>query len=222
MDPEKVKRPLEHESIKEESSISSKEKSEEKSKDSKKKKSLGQKIMASLKKLPIVIMAALFFAIGAPVGIALGILLLGFLARKPIFKMVKKGVNLLKRPKTTRKEIAKEKEIDKEIDKEISKRGRVTKTSTLEMDKQSLKSMGTRPDGVSVKKLPEDQSRATSNEAKLVNNYKFEHLKTPMVKLSKQALERRNSLPSREKSNPLTRRNSMPTNLKKPLPAVKM
>ena len=90
-----------------------------------------------------------------------------------------------------------------------------------ENSKQRLRSMRTRPDGASVEELPEDQSRSTSNGDKLANS-KFKESEISQVKLSKKALERRNSLPSREKSNPLTRRNSMPTNLKKTSPAVKM
>lgn len=199
-------RTSEHESPKEESSISS----EEKSKDSKKSKPLGQKIMSGLRKIPIFLMAALLLAIGGPVGIVLSVLLLGFLARKPLFKMAKKGANLFKRRLITRKKRSEER----------SKLGRVTKTSTLEMDKQSLRSMGTRPDGVSVIKLPEDQSRATSNGDKLSAS-KFKHLGQPQVKLSKAALKRRNSSPSRIKSNPLAKSKSVP-NLKRPSPALKL
>ena len=88
------------------------------------------------------------------------------------------------------------------------------------MDKQSLKSMGTKPDGISIKKLPEDHSKATTNGNKLADS-KFKKLGMPQAKLNKQALERRNSLSSKKKSKPLAKSKDVP-NLKNSSPTLKL
>lgn len=198
--------------------------SDEKEKDSKKSKSsLGEKLTGMIKKAGIALIAALFIVIGGPVGIILGGAILAFLFGKPIFKLVKKGLG-----KLVKKGLGKRSSIDlseqasltgslgEEPSTDISKERRKER-KPLELDRRSLKHMQSKPDGVSVTRLPDDRSKATSNGDKFVAVSDFREFRVAQVKLSDLALKRRNSLPSRKKAKPLAlARSKSEPNLRKP------
>lgn len=184
----------------------------------KNKKPLGERILNYTK---AILLASLLLAIGGPIGIGLGLIIFVFAGRKPIVGTIKKNANFIK--KVAKGETSISEKIKSFFKKKTKKENnlenpennlrRVRGTSTsLEMDKESLRKMETRPDGVSVTELPDHQSKATSNDLKLAG-LKFEKLTKSSVKLSEKALERRNTFPSRK--------NTLP-NIKTPKPAFKL
>lgn len=200
--------------------------SDEKEKDSKKSKSsFGKKLTGIIKKAVVATIAALLIVIGGPVGIIFGGTILAFLFGKPIFKSVKKGLG-----KLVKKGLRKRSSIDlseqasltgslgEEPSTDISKERRKERRKErkpLELDRRSLKHMQSKPDGVSVTRLPDDRSKSTSNGDKFATVSKFTEFGVPQVKLSEPALKRRNTFPSRNKSKALARSKSVPK-LRKP------
>lgn len=130
----------------------------------------------------------LLIAIGGPIGIALGVLLLLAVHRKTVFKAIKGIYNvtnkLIKRRKNKKNE---------------KKKLKNTKKETVNINIESLKKMRTRDRSVSkINVLPKRFSKSTSNKTNPAS-VNFDNFKKPIEKLNKEALKRRNRLPNRTK-----------------------
>ena len=151
--------------------------------------------------------AILFFSAGGPIGITLGVFLILFIAKKPLLKYLKKGFESIN--EKWKKHNIKKNEL-KLKQKTLENNHRVSETSTLEMDKESLRKMGTRDDKVSkIDVLPDDKAKTTSNGFQ-PKPETFSKFTKPSIKLNEQALKRR-------QQPTLSRRNSMPSRTVRPV-----
>lgn len=128
----------------------------------------------------------LLIAIGGPVGIFLGGLLLLAIHRKALSKVAKaiyKTVNKsIKHRKIKKQKIAKKKE------------------HSLSMDKTSLKKIPTRNHSVSkINILPKEASKSTTNTLKPAG-VNYDSFKKPTENLSKKALKQRNTITKKTKA----------------------
>lgn len=146
--------------------------------------------------------AVALISIGGPIGIALGVILMLFIARKPLLKYSKKALKRINKHRKIKK--IKKNEL-KLKQKTLENKHRVSKSIRLEMDKNSLKKMGTREDSVSkIDVLPDERSKTTSNGLQ-PKSESFRKFTKPSIDLSEKALKRRrqptlkrsNSMPSR-------------------------
>ncbi len=182
----------------------SKTTSSEKEEESKNTKPLSERLLNYVK---AVLLVSLLLVIGGLIGIGLGLVVFIFVCKKPIIKTIKKALAYLNKKREKRKRT---REIDPAETREEKKTREIdpeTETSSLEMNKEDLKKMKTRPDSVSVKVLPKEQSTSTSNGLKSKSTSKFQGSKfegftKPTIGLSGEARKRRNSLPSRKNSLP--------------------
>jgi len=157
--------------------------------------------------LAAIFAAAVLISVVGPIGITLGVILMLFVFRKPLLKYSKKALKRINK----RREIQKIKKDKLKLkQKTLENKHRVSKSSTLEMDKDSLRKMKTRDKSVSkINILPHDRSKSTSNEiqSKAKSFHKFTK---PSIDLSKKALKRRQH-PTLSRSNSMPSRTIRPT-----------